>query len=211
MITHEFIPSSSNAVVSEAHTISLDLRCAVGTSIPPPSISDLDLASSRNRIVIHPHKNSKFTESKSTLPPQLESISKNANEQASKSIIVEITPHSMARPVAVEGKSIPIPQQQVPSPRLRENDWEAEKVGKLAQVRQAMGRIDKKPIQKRPPSPRVVNLGSVTPVMPIPIPEFQSPYLEEYAKCGCTKHGGNPCRRCQLMLLSDRQVECYIR
>lgn len=155
------------------------------------SVSDLDLASSRNRIVIHPNKH--IIKSKSIFPSQ--SIFKK--EQASNSLIVENTSHSVAQPVAVEEKSTPT------APRLRNSDWEAKKV---AQVRRALGRIDQKHIKERP-SPRVVNSGFVPPVIPIPRSEFQSPYLEEYAKCGCTKLGGNPCRRCQLMLLSDRQVE----
>lgn len=181
-MTHGLIPGFSDAIApatSEANSINLDLTF-VGSSDPPShSVSDLDLSSSRDKIVIHPTKN--IIKSKGILPSQ--SIFKNAKEQASNSLIVEDTSHSVAQPVAVEEKSTPIPQQQVP------------------------GRIDKNPIAKSPSPWVVVNSGSVTPAIPIPRPEFQSPYLEEYAKCGCTKLGGNPCRRCQLMLLSDRQVE----
>lgn len=185
-MAHEFIPGSSDAIASKADSISLDLGFVSGGSVPPYSISDLDLTSSRNKIVIHPYKNFKFLRTKDILPPQ--SVFKNAaKERASKSSTGENTSHS----VAIEGKS---PQQRVPSPRLR--DKEAKKV---AQVKRIMGRIDKKPIEKRPPSPRVVT--------PIPRPAFQSPYLDEYAKCGCTKQGGHPCQRCQLMLLSDRRVQ----
>jgi len=178
------LPSSSDAVAFVA---------------PEPNSINLDL-SSRNKIVIHPYKNTNPTNSNTLFPPR--SVFKKAKEQASKSSIVENTSHS----VAIEANPTPMPQQQVPSPRLRDNDWEAKRVEKVAQVRRAMGRVDKKPTEMQSPSPRVVNLpvGSVTPVIPIPRPEFQSPYLEEYAKCGCTKHNGNPCRRCQLMLLSDR-------
>jgi hypothetical protein len=189
-MAHEFIPGSSNTIASKADSISLDPGFVLGSSVPPYSLSDLDLTSSRNKIVIHPYKNFKFLRTKDILPPQ--SIFKNAaKEQAPKSLIVESTSHS----VAIEGK---FPQQRVPSSRLRDSDKEAKKV---------MGRIDKKPIEKRPHFSKGSQLSSVTPVIPIPRPAFQSPYLDEYAKCGCTKQGGHPCRRCQLMLLSDRRVQ----
>ena len=83
----------------------------------------------------------------------------------------------------IEGKS-----QQHES--FRDSSWEAEKAA--LEARQAM----KKPAEER----------SLLVNSKLPKPRSGLPYAEEYAKCGCTKQGGKPCRRCQLMLLSDRQV-----
>ena len=144
--------------------------------------------------MIHPRSKDCIVKPKSIFPPlRTQSIFKK--EHRSEPLIDEKTSHAAEAP-KIERTFAPTSQQQVPPPKLRDSDWEAKKVAKLAQARQAIDHIDKKPIEKRSPPP----------VIPRPRPTFQSPYVEEYAKCGCTKDGGNPCRRCQLMLLSDRQV-----
>ncbi|KAF8160725.1 hypothetical protein B0H34DRAFT_349629 [Crassisporium funariophilum] len=175
---HEFLPSTGNDNlddISKTHTINLDL-------------------SSRSKIVIHAQAKDTTKQRTSGRTLLARSIFKTLRETVAgpSAPKCNATPEIERRSSSVLHRVTPITMAVI----------EGKRVERLARVKEVTGRIEKKPVKRVASPPRSIQILPSTPIQPkIHAP---SPYADEYAKCGCTKNGGETCPRCRLMQLSDR-------